>query len=114
VDRTKGFTVTWSGGDPKGTVTISGASSLSAGPDSVVVFFDCTERNDAGRFTVPPAVLLALPPSPQINLGFGGARTVPGTLSVGTTSNPTTFKAPGLDLGVARGSYTVSAAVPYI
>jgi uncharacterized protein (TIGR03437 family) len=114
VDRTKGVTVTWSGGDPNGTVTISGASALSVDSGSIVVSFNCTERSDAGTFTVPPAVLLALPPSPQINLGFGGAISVLGTLSVGGASNSTTFKATGLDIGVATGSYTNTASVPYI
>lgn len=45
---------------------------------------------------------------------FAGNHTIPGRLSVGTTSNATTFKATGLDLGVVTGSYTNNASVPYI
>jgi uncharacterized protein (TIGR03437 family) len=113
VDRTKGLTVTWSGGDPNGIVTISGSSPLTVAPDSFTVSFSCTERTDAGTFTVPPFVLLALPPSPEINAGFGGNHPVPGPLSVGTTTPLTTFKANGLDLGVATASYVNNAQVFY-
>jgi uncharacterized protein (TIGR03437 family) len=64
VNRTNGITVNWSGGDPAGYVTISGASGVS-GPGGVFTeaTFSCAARVSDGSFTVPAIVLLALPPT---------------------------------------------------
>ena len=61
VDRTKGLTVSWTGGDPAGFVSISGSATLAQGNGGAM--FTCTASASAGTFTVPPMVTLALPAS---------------------------------------------------
>jgi hypothetical protein len=77
VTRANGVTVTWSGGNPSGYVLINGTSSAGAatGGTPINTSFTCTARVSDGSFTVPPVVLLALPPS---------GSTAPGSLSVET------------------------------
>ncbi|MBI4464977.1 MAG: hypothetical protein HY647_09760 [Acidobacteria bacterium] len=87
VNRAQGVEVTWSGGDPNGSVIIYGASEDPTGEVGAV--FLCVERVSAGRFTVPPAVLLSLPAS-------GSEESF---LLVGSSTNPTRFTATGLDAG---------------
>jgi hypothetical protein len=60
VDRSKPFTVTWSGGNPGTYVYISGSSTSL--PLGVIVFFKCLVSVSAGQFTVPSYILQALPP----------------------------------------------------
>lgn len=101
VNRSQGVTITWSGGDPASFAYITGASFTEAG---VGASFVCTERVAAGRFTVPPAVLLALPPS---------AGDVPGILLVGSSTNPTRFNASGLDAGYIVATSSSGKTVTY-
>jgi hypothetical protein len=101
VNRSQGVTVTWSGGDPSSYANISGASFTAGG---VGASFMCIERVAAGRFTVPPAVLLALPPS---------AGDIPGFLLVGSTTNPSRFNANGLDAGYIVATSSSGKTVPY-
>lgn len=87
VMRAQGVTVNWTGGS--GTyVSIIGSSSASIGGQIVSLGFVCTAPVGAGTFTVPPSVLLAMP---QGN----------GTLIVQNLSNPQTFSASGLDIGIS-------------
>ena len=90
VVRANGVTVYWTGGDPAGFVQISGQSSIATSTTtSLFARFDCVARTRDGAMTIPPAVLLALPPT---------AETL-GTLTVGDTYNHVPFTATGLDHG---------------
>ena len=92
-------TVRWSGGDPAGFTTITGASvadnaAFGAG-------FVCVERTSAGEFTLPSEVFDSLPPS-----GVG-------TLAVSGSGPLGTFNAPGIDVGITSASFSSSKSVAY-
>ncbi len=90
VTRSQGTTVNWTGGS--GAAYITGASVAYSA--RVGAGFVCRERLAAGSFTIPPEVLLALPPSQlQENQPTG-------FLSVGTISDAAPFNATGIDLGL--------------
>ena len=101
VTRSAGQTVTWSGGDPNGFVFILGASSAGANGGAV---FNCVERANAGTFTIPAYVLLALPATVGENIGF---------LTLTNVTNPVTFSASGLDLGTIAASSGSQKTVTY-
>jgi len=97
--RANGATVTWTGGDPAGYVTIAGQNSLNGanGAATATVSFTCTARVTDGSFTVPPVVLLALPPTAAAP---GATFAVPGVLTVahvGTTV--AMIQATGIEIG---------------
>jgi hypothetical protein len=97
--RANGATVTWTGGDPAGYVTIAGQSTLpgATAAANVTVAFTCTARIGDGSFTIPPIVLLALPPTtaaPGANFAVPGSLTVS---HVGTTA--TQIQASGIEIG---------------
>jgi uncharacterized protein (TIGR03437 family) len=98
VDRSKGVTVTWSGGDPKGSVIISGSSTSAQGNGAL---FTCTAPPAAGTFTVPATVTMALPASSS------------GVLTVMGSSAPVSFTASGIDIGLAVAASGVSQADPF-
>jgi uncharacterized protein (TIGR03437 family) len=100
VTRALGVTVTWSGGSG-GFAGISGSVSATIGgvPNSSVSF-TCYAPVIAGTFTVPPGVLLALPPGS-------------GSLTVGVISNQQPFTASGLDFGSALGSSLYTKTLAY-
>jgi uncharacterized protein (TIGR03437 family) len=117
VIRANGQLVTWTGGDSNGIVTISGASIVltpNANGNSVGVggFFTCTAPVSAGQFTIPPPVLLSLPPSTAITLAPGVSIDA-GSLSVGTSSLPVTFTATGIDYGFSGSSVTTVKTLGY-
>jgi uncharacterized protein (TIGR03437 family) len=58
ITRSQGATVTWTGGFPNGLVLVSGLSPSPAGS----VSFYCYGLSSAGQLTIPPSILLALPP----------------------------------------------------
>ena len=66
VDRAKGVTITWTGGEPDTYVGISGTSAVTVGTGasavSIVGGFVCTEKASAGQFAVPPFITLSMPP----------------------------------------------------
>ena len=66
----------------------------------VTVFFTCDAPVSAQTFTVPPAVLLALP-------GAGGG------IAVNNFTLPTNFSAPGLDFGFATSYASVFESTFY-
>ncbi len=111
VNRSAGVTLNWSGGDPNGTVYISGSSynfALNSTTASVGASFNCQAPVSAGTFTVPPAVLLALPPSPVIaGIAAGG------DLSIEGLSAFEQYTAPGLDLGLAFAGQSSDTTVTY-
>lgn len=61
IDRTKPLTITWSGGDNvNGFVDIQ---SFAANTFGTFLFgYDCSALISAGSFTIPPSVLLRMPP----------------------------------------------------
>ena len=90
VVRANGVTVNWTGGDPNSLVQISGQSSVATSATTTIFArFDCVARIGDGTFTIPPAVLLALPPTTDAL----------GTLTVGNTYNRVPFTATGIDHG---------------
>lgn len=98
VTRANGQTVTWTGGDPSSTVSITGTSFGSINgsqTDFVVGAFTCQAPASAGTFTIPSAVLLSMPPSISF-LGISSS-----TMSLSNVSNPVSFNATGLDIGWA-------------
>ncbi len=94
VVRSQGQLITWTGGTPGGLVQIRGSSLDPTGPVGAAFF--CTADAAAGSFTIPPNVLLSLPPSTLVN---GAAIDF---LLVGISPPPTEFQAPGLDLGLVQ------------
>jgi uncharacterized protein (TIGR03437 family) len=114
VNRASGVTLTWSGGDPAGYVTISGTSFvlLPGGNSAVGATFTCTAKTSDGSFTVPPVVLLALPASGSISAGPVSIP-LPGALSLSGVSAFAPFQAPGVDLAAAYSLVTTTETVPY-
>jgi uncharacterized protein (TIGR03437 family) len=102
-----GQLITWTGGDPNGTVQIIGSSSSGIEPPIVGGFFTCTEKNSAKQFNIPSAVLLTLPPE------AAGSLFPFGFLSVGSSSQLVKFTATGLDFGFAIASDSTGKSVSY-
>jgi uncharacterized protein (TIGR03437 family) len=97
VNRAQGVTVTWTGGAAGTYVQIFGSSTSG----QLTVGFTCNAPVSALTFTVPPAVLLALPAGNN------------GTLGLTNSTLPGTFTATGLDLGFKIAGVTSSESVPY-
>jgi len=85
VTRAQGATVSWSGGFTNGFVQVTGSGGAPA------VKFICYAPTSAGHLTVPPSILLAVPPGP-------------GSISVVDATSGQTISASGLDLGLAAGA----------
>jgi hypothetical protein len=97
--RANGATVTWTGGDPAGYVAISGSSTLAGATaaNTATVSFTCTARVTDGNFTIPPIVLLAMPPT---TAAPGATFANPGTLAVAHTGTSVTqIQASGIEIG---------------
>ena len=110
VNRASGVTLNWTGGDPNGTVDITGSSYAAAADltSSVGASFNCQAPASAGTFTVPPAVLLALPPSATVaGIAIGG------DLSIESLSAFQQYSAPGLDFGLAFAGQSADSTVTY-
>ncbi len=92
VDRTKSLTVNWTGADPaKEFIVIAGFSTDTRGAQAFGAYV-CTERANAGTFTIPSFIFSTLPASPGPN-GYNGV------VWVGNVSLPTRFTASGLAVG---------------
>jgi hypothetical protein len=107
VNRAQGVQVTWVGGDPSSFVSIGGTSSGPGGKPTATYY--CVERVPALQFTVPPAVLLALPPTPPSSLADANS----GFMFVGSGGQYATFTATGLDKGYVLGSSLAAKSVKY-
>jgi len=94
ITRSQGATVTWTGGFQNGYVVVQGVGNFF--PVGSANFF-CFGPSSAGQLTIPPSILLALPP--------GG-----GNLFVLNTTAGQSIAASGLDLGLAIAG--VSFEVP--
>ena len=108
VTRADGVIVTWTGADPNGYVIVSGTSLSAAGPGAG---FNCTTRAGAGTFTVPAAVLLALPPSAILE--EDGQLQPEGALQVGIAAPVVPFSAAGLGIAQATTSVSFPQTVRY-
>jgi uncharacterized protein (TIGR03437 family) len=103
-----GQLITWTGGDPNGTVQITGFSMSGLQPPIVGAMFICTAPVSAKQFMIPSPVLLTLPPSPS------DSPFPIGSLSVSAQSAFQKFTAPGLDLGFAFATDGSSQSVNYV
>jgi hypothetical protein len=103
VDRSAGLDVTWTGGDPNGTVRITSDFSSNGGASSLASF-TCIAKNSDHHFTIPAFVLVSLPASEP--------STFSGDISLSTIST-TRFKAPGLDSGTITSTVAVGKNVTY-
>lgn len=92
-----GVTFNWTSGDPNGYVSIVLTSANSAISTSI----RCNAPASAGTFTVPDYMLRTL-----VNLGQGSFTLV-------SWGAPTTFTAPGLDMGTVRMSYTTNVPATF-
>jgi hypothetical protein len=89
--RSQDQTITWSGGAAGGLTGIVGASAdpkLGAGMQ-----FYCTERADAGQFTLPSWVLSAMPATGQSQTALLG------TFGFGSALQPSRFQGNGVSVG---------------
>ncbi len=107
VNRAQGQLVTWTGGDPTGTVMILGTASSGSAADSVGATFNCSAKASDGQFTIPPAVLLSLPVSAVVQ----GVPT--GSMILATATNAKNFTASGLDIGVALATVEAVKTLNY-
>lgn len=77
INRADGVTVTWSGGDPNGFVTVIGTSTAYDGDYVLGSTFSCTERNSAGQIAVPPVITLGMVPTGSVGqVGSNGLGTI--------------------------------------
>jgi uncharacterized protein (TIGR03437 family) len=109
IARASGQLVTWTGGGANDFVFITGYSASDTTDNSITGGFICIERASAQRFTIPAAILLAIPASPS----GGGLGTPLGVLAVGSIFQERTFNAPGLDIGVVTSSSIAAKSVNY-
>jgi len=105
--RSQGVTVNWSGGDParQGIIIIGANLDQESGAGAAFV---CPSDLVPRTFTVPAAILNALPPSnaarPDQTVGFL-------LLVVGPSGDFSSFTATGIDIGVASyGQFFVTTA----
>ena len=101
IPRSEDVTVTWTGGDPDTEFVVIEGHSLSGRrrtTSSVEGSFVCTERVEAGRFTIPSLVLSSLPVTREWTRDDDSPA---GSLIVGTqpTAAAARFTAPGIDWG---------------
>ena len=104
ITRANGAEVTWTGGNPNGEVDITGSSAIPLDDGRVVAAsFHCRERTAAGRFRIPPHVLLQMPASGATGAGFP----MPGNLSVASVTANFGNKPAGVDFFSASTSVAV-------
>jgi uncharacterized protein (TIGR03437 family) len=89
--RSEGLELTWTpGADPDALISVAATSKLAN--SQVGGLFSCTVKEGDGHFTVPPIVLMVLPPSATVQ------GTPTGTLTV-TWSSFKDITLPGIDYG---------------
>jgi uncharacterized protein (TIGR03437 family) len=91
ISRSQGATFTWTGGSPGSYVVINGSSTAGV----LSASFTCIAAQSAGQFTVPPSILLSLPPGS-------------GSTALENLTAIVPFTASGLDAGVAFGASVAS------
>jgi uncharacterized protein (TIGR03437 family) len=107
VQRAQGVKVNWSGVDATAMVEIRGVSA-PADPSTPPVIFFCVEKASAGQFTIPPHVLLSLPPSDASTAANAGAL----GLSIGVTG-VTRFNAQSVGVGLLRFHSLIGRSVAF-
>ncbi len=95
IDRSQPLTITWSNGYAGALLYINGQSQASLG---VGAQFTCYADATAGTFTVPQAILEAMPPTYSSN---GNPQ---GSLDVYQVFTGPNFTAPGIDIGTTMFS----------
>jgi uncharacterized protein (TIGR03437 family) len=113
INRASGATVTWSGGDPAGYVTISGTSTYfgATAATNASASFTCVARVSDGSFFIPPVVLLSLPPSASRS---GSTIIEPGSLAVASSSpSVASFQASGIDFGGVSSASVYGGSATY-
>ena len=100
-NRTRGVTVTWTGGKPSSYITISGGITTvdEQTLDFETASFICRAPVEAGQFTVPSYILLGVP------VGNGSLLLQNNIYS--------TLPASGLDISFALGSNSYSTPAVY-
>jgi len=99
ITRSQGQTVTWTGGTPGTFVTVHGTSPTADG--SITVTFECAAPVSAGQLTIPPSLLLAVPPSTG------------GQLTLYNYALPVSFTASGMDAGFVVGEINTLISVTF-
>jgi hypothetical protein len=113
INRAAGVTVTWTGGDPDTLVFISGSSFVNSPTGALTgASFQCYERNPAGRFSVPLAVLQQLPASGTLPAGTA-LIILPGSLAANSISKQVRVPVPGIDVFTLTSSYNYSFTARY-
>jgi uncharacterized protein (TIGR03437 family) len=114
VVRANGQLITWTGGDPSGSVQITGSNALATNNGSSIVgaTFVCVAPDSAGQFTIPPVVLLSMPQSTAGAIGTSSSFSI-GSLGVGAVSAVKSFIASGLDFAYLTSLSSSSQAVTY-
>ena len=92
--RAKPLTITWSGGDSDSYVEIEASTGVFG---NYSVGLRCATRASAGQLTIPPSMLLAIPPDRQVSVQVS---TVSFPFSLGTV--------PGLDAAVNQSRFTIT------
>jgi uncharacterized protein (TIGR03437 family) len=95
VSRSQPLTITWTNGFSGALLQIIGQSQVSLG---VGAQFTCWADAAAGTYTVPAAVLAAVPPT------YSNSGTPQGSLTVTQIFTGSTFNAPGIDYGTTSFS----------
>jgi hypothetical protein len=95
VERSAGLDVTWTGGDPNGTVQITAVAGYAAA--------FCNAKISEQQFTIPAFVLLSLPPSTSTSTG---------SLTLRATST-TAFTASGISSGTINSVVAIIKDVAY-
>jgi uncharacterized protein (TIGR03437 family) len=95
VDRSAGLDVSWTGGDPNGTVQITGVTGNAAAL--------CNAKISDQHFTIPAFVLLSLPPSTSTSTG---------SLTLRATSTAA-FTASGISSGTINSVVAIVKDVSY-
>jgi hypothetical protein len=97
VNRANGITFTWTGGAANSYIQIQGGNSTD-NSGAVGVSFTCSVAASAGTFTIPPSVLLTLPPGAFVNSEWDF-----------TAYSPYgAFSASGLNVGYIQASYSTA------
>ncbi len=98
VSRSSGLKINWAGGDSNSFVDIvgfAGGNPIFVNgqpiPSNVSMTFECQVPAAPGTFTIPPSVLLAMPPA--------SGSSPNGSISVSLQTLPAALTIPGVDLG---------------
>lgn len=103
IPRDQPLTLTWLGGNPNTDVGILGYSTAVQGNGAL---FTCSARNRDGQFTIPTAVLQALPPTNANEEGTG-------FLAISSEMPTSRFSAPELNAGLIVALHRIGRASVY-